>query len=148
RVHVEVIHRPEARAHTFLPCRRSRGGGSLSHFGDRKCAAHGGSSLDLAVDVEPASVRGDEMLDDGQAEAGPAQLARTGLVHAVETLGDPWQISSRNAGAGVLDRDDDAPTFGGTRVDRYSSAARRVLDRVVDEVDQDLSQAIAIGLHG
>src|SRR5712691_7100670 len=105
----------------------ARGGGSLPHFGSGQGDAHRGAPLDLALDVELATVRGDEMLDDGQAEAGAAQLARTGLVHAIEALGDAGQISGGNAGAGVLDRDDDTGAGDGTRAHRHPSAPRRVL---------------------
>src|SRR6266702_1731248 len=44
-----------------------------------------------------------EMLDDGQPEPGAAQLARPGLVDAVEPLEDARQVGLGDADAGILD---------------------------------------------
>src|SRR5947207_12847650 len=45
----------------------------------------------------------DQVFDDGQPQAGPAQLAGTGLVHAVEALENTGQVVFGNADAGVFD---------------------------------------------
>ena len=39
----------------------------------------------------------DDVLDDGEAEAGAAQLARARGIDAIEALGEPRQMVGRNA---------------------------------------------------
>ena len=68
-----------------------------------------------------AAVRLDDVLDDGQAEAGAAELARARLVDAVEALGQARQILRRHADAGVLDRELDVAR----RVRRRSAVRQR-----------------------
>ena len=46
-----------------------------------------------ALDVELAAVGLHDVLDDGEAEAGAAELARARLVDAVEALGEPRQVA-------------------------------------------------------
>ena len=50
----------------------------------------------------------DDVLDDGEAEAGAAELARARGVDAVETLGESRQMGGRNAVALVADGDGNA----------------------------------------
>ncbi len=45
------------------------------------------------------------MLDDGQAEPGSAQLARSARIDPVEPLGESWNMLGRDANAGVCYRD-------------------------------------------
>ena len=47
----------------------------------------------------------DHVLDDGEAEAGAAELARAGIVDPVEALGEARQMRGGNAVALVADRD-------------------------------------------
>ena len=61
-----------------------------------------------ALDVEPAAMAVDHVLDDGEAEAGAAELARARGVDAVEALGEPRQVAGRNAVALVGNGDGDA----------------------------------------
>src|ERR1043166_8290798 len=77
---------------------------SLPHFASRRGDAHGGPALALALDLELAAVGAHQVLDDGEPEPGASELARAGLVHAVEALGDPRQVFGGNADSGVLDR--------------------------------------------
>ena len=51
--------------------------------------------------TDRAAVRFDQFLDDGQADAGAAGQARTGVVGAVEALEDIRQISCGNSPAAV-----------------------------------------------
>ena len=77
----------------------------------------------------------DEVLDDGQAEAGSPRLARPGLVHAVEALEDPLQIRLGKAAAFVLNGDDDVVV----RLHRRHpdpAACRRIIGRVLEDVSQ------------
>src|SRR6185437_7483900 len=59
----------------------------------------------LALDVECAAVVAHDVLDDGEAEPGAAQLARAGGIDAVEALGEPRQVLARDALAMVADGD-------------------------------------------
>ena len=86
--------------------------------------------------------------DDGEAEPGAAQLARARLVDPVEALGDAGQVAPRDADARVGHRHLD-PVPGDQRSpDAHVPAARGVLDRVVDQVDQDLDEPVVIGGDG
>src|SRR5262249_36601658 len=70
------------------------GGRSLAR---RQREAHDGAAAEFALDRELAAVSEDEVLDDGQAEAGAAELAGARLVDAIEPLGQARQVRRRNA---------------------------------------------------
>jgi hypothetical protein len=55
---------------------------------DGQGEADGGAALLRALDAELTAVGHHQVLDDGQAEPGAAQLARSGSVDAIEALGD------------------------------------------------------------
>ncbi len=74
---------------------------------DREAKADLGTPVQLALDDQLATVRFYQVLDDGQAEAGPAQLPGSCLIRSVEALRDPGQILGRDADAGVGHRDFD-----------------------------------------
>src|SRR5438477_2186630 len=61
---------------------------ALRREAHREAAAHAG----LAHDVERRLVAGDGMLDDGEAEAGAAGLARAAAIDAIEALGEPRDV--------------------------------------------------------
>src|SRR5438105_4913807 len=90
--------------------------------------------VDLALELESSSVGLDGPLRDREPETGPAELAGARRVHAIEAVEDALSVLLRDPGPVVLDLEhrgavacfDDDP-------DRL--AARAVLDRVVDEVD-------------
>ena len=84
------------------------------------------------------------MFNDGQTESGAAGLAAAGTVGAVKTLEDALEVFRHDAFAGVGDRDHIfiAPSFD-VNSDRTLVAVE--LDRVVDQVDQDLLEAVRIG---
>jgi hypothetical protein len=50
-------------------------------------------------------MHGGDVLDDGQAESGPAVGPTAGIVHAVEALEDPLMLAGRDADAVVRDTD-------------------------------------------
>src|SRR4051794_32473694 len=84
------------------------------------------------------------MLDNRQPQAGATQLARAGLVDAVEPLEDARQLRLGDADAGV------ANLQAATAVLRPPGQAdraplRRVLQRVVDEVVEDLADRLLVG---
>ena len=138
---------------------------------DRQNDADGRAVRDSALDAQPAAVREDNVLDDGQLQAGAAQFARPGLVHPVEALGESRDVRLGDAVAGVGNRDlkpvslgvrfDDGDALLVARPQRPETRAvvasgaqrrrdtnlapgRRVFDGVVDQVDQDLVQTVAI----
>src|SRR5215831_9370459 len=96
-----------------------------------------GAAVIFALDRDLAAVGLDDMLDDGEAQARAAGLARAGLVHAVETFEDARQVLGHDADAGV-GRVDGYAVLPALRRDVDAPAARRVLDGVVYQVDEDL----------
>jgi len=77
----------------------------------------------LAFDGEPRLVAFEHVLDDGEAEAGAAGLARAAAVDAVEALGEARDVLRLDADAGVGHR-----VFGtavGQRVPGQDDAAAR-----------------------
>src|SRR5512139_1794831 len=77
----------------FLPLRHDALGGE-----DRgKRAALAGRR----ADVEPRTVAGEDMLDDGEPEPGAAGLARAAAVDAIEPLGQARDVLGRDPFAGV-----------------------------------------------
>src|SRR4051794_26075635 len=89
-----------------------------------------------AGDVEPAAMAVEDVLDDREAEAGPTQFARSGIVDAVETLGQAGQMLARDAVAVIGDRD---PHHRGRRpvsrpgLYRNRAVAPSIFDRIVEQ---------------
>ena len=84
------------------------------------------------------------MLDDRQAQPGAPQLTAPRLVHAVEPLEDPRQLVARDADARVGHVH--AHHVGRQRAGHADlSSQRRVLDRVVDQVVEDLPDRLLVG---
>src|SRR5207302_5405143 len=107
--------------------------------------AHHRSAARLALDRELAAVGEDEVLHDRQPEAGPAELTGAGAVDPVEALGDAGQVGGRDADPGIRDPDLDQRGPDAARTHRDAAAGRRVLHAVVDEVDEDLGEPVAVG---
>ena len=59
-----------------------------------------------AFDPEAAAVGFYDVFGDGEAEAGAADFAGAGCVHAIEALEDALLIGERDADAGIGDGDD------------------------------------------
>src|SRR3546814_14955916 len=85
-------------------------GGLLArkHAFGTEVAAEGAALADLALDLQPRLVQLQDVLDDRQAQAGAAGLARAAGGHAVEAFGDPRQVRGGNAVATVAHRKDRA----------------------------------------
>src|SRR5580658_3512575 len=81
----------------------------------------------------------DGVLDDGKAQAGAAQGARSRFVDAVEALEDARQILGRDADAGVSDQDVDL-SVPGSHLDLDFTARPVELDGVIKQIDKDLLQ--------
>ena len=89
----------------------------------------GGAGRRGAFGPDAAAVGFDQLLDDGQAEAGAAGGAGARIVDAVEAFEDEREMFGRDAGAAILHADFDFawPLDGGDRDGaclRASSAAR------------------------
>src|SRR5438876_7928627 len=72
---------------------------------DRQMNREDGAFSERAVDLEQAPMMIDDMLHDGEAEAGAAKLARAGGVDPVEALREPRDVLGKDALAVVADRD-------------------------------------------
>src|SRR3546814_16539509 len=78
-------------------------GGLLArkHAFGTEVAAEGAALADLALDLQPRLVQLQDVLDDRQAQAGAAGLARRAGGHAVEAFGYHRPVRGRDAGADV-----------------------------------------------
>src|SRR2546430_2974934 len=112
---------------------------------------HRGALADRARDAELATVGLDDVLHDREPEPRTAEGTRAPLVDAEEALGQPRQVLGGDADPGVLDGDLDHAVVLGAAGDGgphgHPAAPRRVLDRVVDQVDEHLPEAIGVGLE-
>src|SRR5262245_48830817 len=88
----------------------------------------------------------DQVLDDRQPEPGPTQLAAPRLVNAVESLENPGQLLARNSDPGVGYLDTDGVGSEGTD-DAHTPTFGRILDCVVNQVVEDLSNRLFVGEH-
>ena len=94
---------PRWKAHNVAEAARSKDRTAKPPYFPRgksnaKCRAATG----LAFDADIAAERMSEVLDDRQAEPGAAQLARAGLIDAIEPLKDAVQLLSGDADPRVL----------------------------------------------
>ena len=102
----------------------------------------------LALGVDPAAVRLDQVLDDREAEPGPALFARARGVGPVESLEDAGQVvpgDPRRRYPRML-------TAIPPRLRRLRQMMRppgwRVAERVVEQVGEDLAQGVEVRAHG
>ena len=123
---------------------RSEPGGASEVDGDA------GAFSGLALDLQIAAVGLGDVLDDGEAEAGAAELPGTRLVHAVEPLGEPGQVLFRDAAARVRHGQRHPGRAVAVRplfeacTDPHLAAVGGVLEGVVDQIDEQLLQAIFV----
>jgi len=64
----------------------------------------------LAFDLKCPAMCLDEMLNNGQAQAGPAQLPEAGLIHPIEALGNPGKVPGGDTDARIFHGDFDEIT--------------------------------------
>src|SRR5712691_1687414 len=102
-----------------------------------------GAAADFAFDPDAAAVHFDDVLGDGEAQAGAAELAGARSVDAIEALEDARLVGGGDADAGIGDGEDDfgAAGFG---ADRDLAARERVLRGVVEQILQDFREAAAV----
>src|SRR3546814_107501 len=119
-------------------------GGLLArkHAFGTEVAAEGAALADLALDLQPRLVQLQDVLDDRQAQAGAAGLARAAGGHAVEAFGDPRQVRGGDAVAAVAHRKDRAAIGAARKDDRDIAAGRRVAHRVRSEEHTSETQSL------
>src|SRR5690606_18685312 len=126
---------PESRRNCAGPCRLRSG---VERQGDGEDAALAW----LAFDGQPSAVTIDDVLHDGEAQAGSAHFTRAGAVDPIEALRQSVQMltadtltavadAHMNPGRGLSARTGDGvdPSF---HIDGRAGAA--VFDRVLDQV--------------
>src|ERR1700722_6643423 len=91
--------------------------------GGRKMDGEDRSQAGLALDLEQAAVMADDMLDDGEAEPGAAERARTRGIDAVEALGEAGNMLARDAAAVVAHAERDAAAVAGARAGKGAGGA-------------------------
>src|SRR6266850_5255476 len=99
-----------------------------------------------ALDADLTALGLHEVLDDGQPEARAAGLPRAASVRAVEPLEDPLAVPGLDAGPGV-DHGEDRELASAVSEDGDVPAVRSELDRVVEQVDEDLLQRAPVRDH-
>src|SRR5262249_14906950 len=127
---------------------RSPHGGHDSRWQlERKVDVERATASDLALDPDPSAHELGELSSDGKAEAGASVLAGAGPVDLLETLEDQRLLVRRNSDAGV----DDSETYAGRIFARRLDGGRHAhgsllgeLDRVADEVDEDLTETYRV----
>jgi len=80
----------------------------------------------------------DELGDDREPDAAPAHAVRA--LPAPEALEDVWELGRRNAGTRVLD-DEESITLRLVHVECHPASRRRELERIPEQVVDDLTQA-------
>src|SRR5690606_14750661 len=113
--------------------------------GEREGELDGRAGTGGAVDPDAPAVQFDEMPGDGEPQPGSGVGA--GAIRLVEPLEDSIPILGGNAGAGVGYPDDQVVVFGRCP-DGDDAAGRGELHRVVDQVDQDLLDALRVETAG
>ena len=86
------------------------------------------------------------MLDDGQAQAGAADLLRVALIHPVEPLEDPVGLPRRDADAGVLDGENHPLGLPGDR-NLHPAPFLIIFNGVVAEIEEDFLQKLLRSVH-
>src|SRR5205809_2439189 len=99
-----------------------------------------------ALGADASGMAKDGLLADVEAQAHTRGIARRAIRRAVEETEDRLKLLRWDPDPLVGDGEPH-PAVVRTDVDRYRAATRRVLDRVRDEVVQDLLEVIAIGGH-
>src|SRR5260221_3953147 len=116
-------------------------------FNHRKDNSERAAFAELRVDLDPAAVRLDDLLADGEAQPGAFGLAGEQVVAAVEALEDAFAVLEAHAGAVVLHLDGDA-LFRAARAQEDALHLAGVLDRVVQEVEHHLRHRFAVDVDG
>src|SRR5438067_2671612 len=109
---------------------------------DRKREHEAAPMPGLAFDPDAPSVQFDETLRERESEAGALALPYAD-VRLLELLEDPFLVVCRDTGPGVRHRDQHLSVLPRRR-DDDASAPRRELDRVREQVEDDLLDAALV----
>src|SRR5262249_5231830 len=104
----------------------------------------GRSPAELALDADAPTVGFHNVLDDGEAQTRAAGLTRARLIHTVEPLEDSGLILRHDPDSRVLNVYGDESVVESVRSPLCTAANRRILDRVVDQIDHNLLDLIVI----
>src|SRR5712691_3791625 len=140
--HENGLPRPDIAAHAVL---HGRGDARARHLGQQQFDAKAAAFADLALHRQVAAHHVGEELRDGQAQPRPYRRLGARRARTLERLEDALQVALVNADAGILDRE-----FGDlvAVVDAEGDVTGiRVLDRIREQVDQDLPQPVLVGAH-
>src|SRR5215831_13262751 len=130
----------ELPAPVLLPSRSLRNG--LRHLRSVLWKRHikGGPLPDFALRPGTTAMALDDVFYYRQSETGPTLLARTGFIDSVKPFKHSLQRLRWNPGTVILNRDFDLSVFNRARPNSYRPFIASVLDRVVDEITQNLLQ--------
>jgi hypothetical protein len=118
---------------------RGRKGGQ----GEGKSEEEAAPSSQFALDIDRSTVKLDQMFDDGESESSPLNAGLGAGMHLVKFVEDSRECFRWDATASVGDTEDDR-LFADGRRDGYLAPVGRELDRIGDEVDQDVLNASGI----
>src|SRR5712671_6629055 len=104
----------------------------------------GGADSLLALDLDAPAVRLDDALGDGEPESGALGVAREQVVGAVEALEDALALVRADADAVVRHLDPDLAVAAAAAAEPDALVGARVLDRVVEQVEDRLRHRVAI----
>src|SRR5690554_6456592 len=88
------------------------------------------------------------MLHDREPKPRAAHIARPASVDAIEALKDPRAMARWDEAIGIMDAEAKPLLIMLFDIDADRSAARRVLNRVIDEVDEHLIERLRIAKRG
>ena len=117
------------------------------HAGKRALLQRLQTHAEITARNTTAAVAFDDVLDDGEAQAGPPLVMALGDIHPIEPLGQARQVLRGDAGAVILHGESDPgpmPSGGGLdpgNLHIHPSAALAVLDRILDQVLGNAAQA-------
>ena len=134
-------------AHAFRPVRALRTlrcAGFTLDAHDRQANRKCRPAAEHRFGRDCTAVRIDDALDDCKSQPGAAAAARARPIDDVETLEDMRQIAIRNSFARVAHAQDRI-AVARIQLDPNATAATRMAQRVVNEVNEDLREAIGIG---
>ena len=111
-------------------------------LGDGQGEGKGAAVAGLAFDPDAAAVVFDDLLADGQAEAGALGLVSERVADLLEALEDFGLVGRCDADTGVTDADDQIAALGMSC--EGDGAGIGEFDGVGDEIDDDLNEAVLI----
>src|SRR5438309_4686882 len=122
-----------------------RSGGLVDRNGEKEPAPFS----ELALEPDATAVQLDELARDGETKSGPMVRARRRRVDLSELPEDQIVMLRRNAEPSVADFNEErreAVRLPSRRTDPHAPAGWRELDRVAEQVPDDVRDLLAIGV--